>query len=159
MPDTKELAPDNAGVIIFPPLLYLIAIILGLMIGYIFPYHLLANNISILIGTLLFITGFTIISMAARKMNNNKTTINPSGTTTIIVKDGIYKFTRNPMYLSFTLIFIAILIMANAWWGMLMLIPLFLLVQKGIIEREERYLAKKFGGEYLNYKSKVRRWF
>ncbi|SOD97734.1 hypothetical protein [Spirosoma fluviale] len=46
----------------------------------------------------------------------------------------------------------------NAWWGLLLLIPLLVVVQKGIVEREEQYLIRKFGQDYLSYKAQVRRW-
>ena len=99
-----------------------------------------------------------ILLPAFRQMIRNKTTIHQGGTTTTIVSDGIYAHTRNPMYLALTLLYTGVCVMANAYWGLLLLIPLLILVQKGIIEREEHYLARKFGGEYLRYKVRVRRW-
>ena len=48
--------------------------------------------------------------------------------------------------------------MAHVWWGLLLLIPLLMVVQKGIIMREERYLTRKFSDEYSRYKARVRRW-
>jgi len=69
-------------------------------------------------------------------------------------------FTNTPeiRYLSLTLIFTGISIITNAWFSFVLLFPLLLICQKGIIEREEKYLTRKFGNEYLNYKEKVRRW-
>ena len=91
-------------------------------------------------------------------MIQHKTTIHPKGATTAIVSTGLYRYTRNPMYLSLTLIYMGVSVAINAWWGLLLLIPLLVVVQKGIIEQEEAYLSRKFGEEYLRYKAQVRRW-
>ena len=72
--------------------------------------------------------------------------------------DGPYWFTRNPLYLAATLIYAGIAVRFNALWAALLL-PLVLgVVQRGVIEREERYLERKFGEEYIRYKAQVRRW-
>ena len=154
----NESIPDNAGVIIFPPLLYFTALLSGLLVSYFFPYQLLPNPVAVIIGTLIALFSFFILRKAVGQLNKHKTTINPGGTTTAIVSKGIYKFTRNPMYVSFTLFYIGISIIFNSWGGLLLLIPLLLIVQKGIIKREERYLSQKFGNEYQGYKATVRRW-
>jgi protein-S-isoprenylcysteine O-methyltransferase Ste14 len=62
------------------------------------------------------------------------------------------------MYLGLTTIFIGISTITNAWFSFILLFPLLMICQKGIIEREEKYLTRKFGNEYLDYQSKVRRW-
>lgn len=151
--------PDQAGVIIFPPLLYLLFLAIGIILSIIFPTPILSNKTALIIGSILFAIGLSILIKAAGTLRKYKTTVNPSGATTTIVKEGIYQYTRNPMYVSFTLIYIAVSIMFNAWWGVLLLIPMLIIVQKGIIEREEKYLIQKFGEEYLSLKSKVNRWF
>ncbi len=110
------------------------------------------------IAIVLLIIAIVLLRRAVKALAIHKTTVNPSGTTTMIVTNGIYKYTRNPIYISFTLIFISVLIMTNSWWGFLLLIPLLFIVQKGIVEREEKYLIQKFGEEYKAYKNTVKRW-
>lgn len=100
-----------------------------------------------------------MLLLAFRQMIRNKTTIHPAGTTTTIVRNGLYAYTRNPMYIALSLLYIGVCVMTNAYWGLLLLGPLLIAVQKGIIEREEHYLTQKFGDEYLRYKGQVRRWF
>jgi protein-S-isoprenylcysteine O-methyltransferase Ste14 len=148
---------DNAGVIIFPPLLFLIAIAVGLAIRYTSGMHFMPYSIEIL-GWIPVSTGLIILLLAVNLFSKNHTTINPSGTSTTIVSSGIYKYTRNPMYLSFALIYAGIMIINQAGIGLLLLIPLLVIVRKGIIDREEIYLSKKFGSAYTEYKLKVRRW-
>ena len=67
-------------------------------------------------------------------------------------------FTRNPLYLSMTLIYGGITARANALPAALLLPLVLNLMRRGVIEREERYLERKFGEEYLGYKARVGRW-
>jgi len=91
-------------------------------------------------------------------MKQANTAINPAQPTTAIVSDGVFGLSRNPLYLSLTLLYIAISLLLGAFWALLLLLPLLVIVQIGVIEREEKYLERKFGDEYLLYKAQVRRW-
>lgn len=154
----KQENQDKAGVIIFPPLLYLINLTAGIAISYFFPYKFLSSNFATPTGIVIAIAGVALLIGAARTFVKNKNPVNPSGSTQLIISAGIYKYTRNPMYLGVTLFYTGISMLLNAWFSFVLLIPVLIVVQKGIIEREEKYLTRKFGNEYLNYKSKVRRW-
>ena len=158
---TKQIKhePDKAGVIIFPPLLFLLAILLSILIHYVLPTPLVPFPVALLIGITLLIVAVVILRSAVKTLLTQRTTVNPGGATTAVVKTGIFQFSRNPMYVSFTIIFMAVSIMLNAWYGMMLLIPLLMITQKGIIEREEKYLTQKFGEYYISYKRKVNRWF
>jgi len=134
--------PDKAGVIVFPPLLFACTLAVVIALGFIFPTLLLATKIAILFGAFLLIISFALLRTAIKTLIKHKTTVNPNGATTTIVKEGIYQYTRNPMYIAFTLIYISVLIMTNSWYGLLLLVPLLIVVQKGIIEREENTLSK-----------------
>lgn len=153
-----EPLPDRANVIAFPPLLFLGTFLVSLLLRFLFPTPLLPTTTALIIGLLVALAGVLLLLLGFREMRRHKTTINPSGVTTTIVSGGLYRHTRNPMYIALTVIYVGSSVAANAWWGFLLLIPLLLLVQKGIIEREETYLTRKFGDEYLRYKAKVRRW-
>lgn len=153
-----ESIPDRANVIVLPPLLFLGTFLVGLLLRFLFPTPLLHTATALLIGLPVALAGIVLLLLGFREMIRNKTTINPSGVTTTIVSGGPYRYTRNPMYIALTVIYSGGCIAVNAWWGFLLIIPLLLLVQKGIIEREETYLTRKFGDEYLGYKAKVRRW-
>jgi len=159
MTKQNENKPDKAQVIIFPPLLFMLTLALAISIGYIFPTPMLPTKLATIIVALLLIAAFVIIRTAVTALLKNQTTVNPNGTTTTIVKTGIYNHTRNPMYVAFTLAFVAISVMTNSWYGLTLIIPLLITVQKGIIEREEKYLTQKFGEDYLRYKNNVNRWF
>jgi protein-S-isoprenylcysteine O-methyltransferase Ste14 len=75
-----------------------------------------------------------------------------------IATEGPFRYTRNPGYLAMAMIYTGIASLANALWAVLLLPVALLVIQRGVIEREERYLEGKFGEEYLSYKEQVRRW-
>jgi protein-S-isoprenylcysteine O-methyltransferase Ste14 len=82
----------------------------------------------------------------------------PFNPSTRIVAHGLYRFTRNPMYIGFALRTLGLAILVDSAW-MLLSVPVGLvLIDRIVITREERYLERKFGDEYLNYKRRVRRW-
>ena len=86
------------------------------------------------------------------------TSSNPYKPVKHIATEGPFRYTRNPGYLSMAMIYTGIASLANALWAILLLPGALLVIQRGVIEREERYLERKFGEEYLRYKARVRRW-
>jgi protein-S-isoprenylcysteine O-methyltransferase Ste14 len=91
-------------------------------------------------------------------MKRAGTNVDPREPTTAIVTGGPYRFTRNPLYLSMTLVYAGITALANALPAALLLPAVLAFMRRGVIEREERYLERKFGDEYMDYKARVRRW-
>ena len=87
-----------------------------------------------------------------------ETNINPFKPTTSIVSTGPFRFTRNPLYLAMTLIYLGLTLVANTGWCFPLLIPVLLLIHFGVVAREERYLERKFGESYREYRLRVRRY-
>lgn len=71
---------------------------------------------------------------------------------------GPYRFTRNPGYVALALVFAGIAVLTGGVWILLMLVPTLVVIDRGVIAREERYLEESFGEEYRKYRSRVRRW-
>jgi len=82
----------------------------------------------------------------------------PTKPSSALVTSGIYRWTRNPMYLGMSLILGGIGLAAGSLWFLIALPIAMIAVTKLAIEREERYLAQLFGQPYLDYKARVRRW-
>jgi protein-S-isoprenylcysteine O-methyltransferase Ste14 len=120
--------------------------------------NLLPPVLANVLGGLSFILAVILAVLASRTMRQAGTNVNPSQPTTAIVSDGPFRFTRNPLYLSLTLLYSSISLLANALWPMLMLPIVLIIIERGVIAREERYLEDKFGEEYTHYKARVRRW-
>jgi protein-S-isoprenylcysteine O-methyltransferase Ste14 len=71
---------------------------------------------------------------------------------------GIYRITRNPMYVGLAILYLGITCFIGNWWNVILFPLLFIIVQAYIIKREERYLELEFGEQYNAYKETVRRW-
>jgi len=75
-----------------------------------------------------------------------------------LVTDGPFRYTRNPGYLGLAMFYAGIAVLRNALWAILLLPVVVYVIQREVIGREERYLERTFGEEYLVYKARVRRW-
>jgi protein-S-isoprenylcysteine O-methyltransferase Ste14 len=84
-------------------------------------------------------------------------TVRVGGPTTIVAA-GPDRFSRNPIYLAFTLLYAGVTVLANALWPGVLLPGVLMVLQRGVIEREERYRERRVGAEYRRYKPCVRRW-
>jgi protein-S-isoprenylcysteine O-methyltransferase Ste14 len=150
---------DNPGVIAPPPLIYAGALAASLLANRKLRLPiLLPRRLSRALGPPLFIGGFLVGLSGVREVRRAGSNVNPSRPVTAIVTGGPYRFTRNPMYLGFTLMYVGISALANALLPILLLPVVQQLMRRGVIEREERYMEGKFGDEYLEYKGRVRRW-
>jgi protein-S-isoprenylcysteine O-methyltransferase Ste14 len=149
---------DNPGVIAPPPLIYAGALAIGLLANRRYRLAFLPRGLSRVLGWPLIFGGLVIGTLGFREMKRAGTNVDPREPTTAIVTGGPYRFTRNPLYLSLTLIYGGITTLANALPAALLLPIVLAIMRRGVIEREERYLERKFGDEYLDYKGRVRRW-
>ena len=86
------------------------------------------------------------------------TAVEPWKPTTAIVTTGPYRLTRNPAYVGMALVYAGVALMSDALWVLAPLPIVIAIVDRGVIAREERYLERKFGPEYVDYKTRVRRW-
>ncbi len=99
-----------------------------------------------------------IVLMGTRRFQAAGTNIPPSLPTTALVIDGIYRRTRNPLYLGMTLVYLGLGVAAGSIWAIVLVVPLLWVINTGVVAREERYLERKFGDAYRAYKARVRRW-
>ena len=158
MSDDARETPDNPGVIAPPPLIYAGALAIGLLAHRLYPLPFLPRGLSRVLGWPLIVGGLVIGTLGFREMQRAGTNVDPREPTTAIVTRGPYQFTRNPLYLSMTLIYAGITALANTLPAALLLPAVLAVMRRGVIEREERYLERKFGDEYLDFKARVRRW-
>ncbi len=150
--------PDTAGIIAPPPLIYVSGWLFGWLLNKGYPITWLPDTLTWLLGTVLIVSGMLCGASAFRAMRRASTPVDPYSPTTAIVNAGVYRYSRNPLYLALTLFYIALTAITNMLWPLLLLPLVMLVIQRGVIVREERYLEKKFGEAYLQYKAKVRRW-
>jgi protein-S-isoprenylcysteine O-methyltransferase Ste14 len=154
----KEHTLDHAEVVAPPPLIYAGALLIGLLLHRAFPIAILPRSIARPVGVILIVINLVIGFPAFFTMRRAHTALNPAHPTTAIVRTGPFRYTRNPIYLSFAILYTGIAMLVNTLWPMLFLPFVLVLVNRGVIAREEQYLEQKFGEEYTQYKTQVRRW-
>jgi protein-S-isoprenylcysteine O-methyltransferase Ste14 len=155
---TQQQDSPSINKFVHPPILALGFIILGVVLGKFLPILPSLTGTLRVIGLPVAIIGFVVGLMGFFEIRRADTTLDPHGTVTTIVTSGIYRFTRNPMYLGFLMMVIGFPLASGSLWGVL-LAPFFILTMNGlVIEKEEAYLEKKFGEPYTSFKSRVRRW-
>jgi protein-S-isoprenylcysteine O-methyltransferase Ste14 len=87
-----------------------------------------------------------------------KTTLNPAGPASTLVTGGPFRFTRNPIYLGDTLMYLGLALLFGRRGPLLLLPGVLAALDRGVIRREERYLERRFGRQYRAYRARVRRW-
>ena len=149
---------QSTGLKIPPPIFYLTALLLGLVLHYFFPITLLSEVWKYSIGVALIVISFTIIPFVIIRYKKLNTPFDVRKPAKALIMDGPNHYSRNPGYLSLTLLYLGIgFILINIWiLGLSM--PVILVLDLWIIRREESHLEAVFGKEYIRYKSAVRRW-
>jgi protein-S-isoprenylcysteine O-methyltransferase Ste14 len=158
--DHKGQEPVNPRIFPLPPIVLLLFLAAGAGLQKLFPLSgRQAATESMIAGYGLMVLGFAIAVLAAREMARVRTAIHPGAAAAALVRTGVFRRSRNPIYLSFIFFMVGCgLAIANPW--MILLAPVLLLyLQERVIKREESYLTARFGPDYVEYRNKVRRWF
>ena len=149
---------DTPGVIAPPPLIYLGALGVGFALDAVTGDASMPSTITRPVGAALIVAGAGLMGTFVRAFGRARTPIDPYSPSEAIVTDGPYRLTRNPGYLGMSLMYAGIAIVSNAPWALVPLPVAIAVIDHGVIAREERYLERKFGARYTDYKRRVRRW-
>jgi protein-S-isoprenylcysteine O-methyltransferase Ste14 len=147
----------TAGVIAPPPVVFLGFLGLGFVLESLLPGAALPGWAQ-WGGAVVIVAGAALMISFELAFKRAGTDANPYRPSTALATDGPYRFSRNPGYLGMAITYIGITLAAEAPWALVMLVPAILVIQYGVIAREERYLERLFGEEYLSYKRATRRW-
>jgi len=150
--------PDNPGVIAFPPLIWLVNAVTSVVVHLFIRLSIMKYGLCLVCGMIFIMLAPALALSALRTMKAAGTNVLPSEPALTIVRDGPFRFTRNPMYLALCLLQVALGFFLNDWITLLFVVPLIVIFHYGVVLREERYLTAKFGEPYLQYKRDVRRW-
>ena len=157
-----EQASDHPNVVVMPPLLYAIALLVGiaaqLVVAIRVPVGAGGAGLRWLVGALLIGGGITVALAFSRAFQRTGQDRNPNTPTPSLITSGLYQYSRNPAYVSLTAIQLGLGLLLDNGWILLAAIPVVAIMQWGVIFREEAYLERTFGDEYRSYKSSVRRW-
>jgi protein-S-isoprenylcysteine O-methyltransferase Ste14 len=150
---------DTAGVIIRPPIAWVIAVLSGLALNWLLPLPFVPALVSaVRLGTVVFLLALALFGWAVATMTRAGSNVPTSQPAMTIVDGGPYRFTRNPVYLGMLLGLIGLAVALDSFWLLLTLVPFALVIRYGVVAREEAYLERKFGDVYRRYRSGVRRW-
>jgi protein-S-isoprenylcysteine O-methyltransferase Ste14 len=147
----------NLG-IMRPPFIYLGAIALGLLLHFAWPVRLVSRAVSVPLGAIGVLVAVALFLYAIRTFRTAGTPVPGNRPTTTIVRTGPYRCSRNPIYLSFSLLQLGVAFCVNSLWLLVTFMPAVALMSFAVIPREEQYLETRFPSDYLPYKASVRRW-
>jgi protein-S-isoprenylcysteine O-methyltransferase Ste14 len=157
-PAHDEQAPDVAGVLAPPPIFFVAGLAVGLLLDRLRPLPRLPRAARRGLGPPLIAAGAGLVLWSGATMHAAGTEAIPTRPSTVLVAHGPFSFTRNPIYLGFTLIYIGLALVLGRLPPLVLLPAVLAAFQKGVVEREERYLERRFGAPYRAYRQRVRRW-
>lgn len=145
---------DNPRVFLPPPVIFGGLLAFGLLIdGEPFRLELVP-----IIGSAMAAGGALLIVIALGLFRSGKTRPEPWQPASSLVSHGIYRFTRNPMYLGMALLSLGIAMAFSSLPGALLAVVALAIIDRAVVTREEAYLKRRFGQDYLDYMKRVRRW-
>jgi protein-S-isoprenylcysteine O-methyltransferase Ste14 len=149
---------DNPGIKVPPPLIYLLPLLLGLILDRKVHLPFLPGGIVRIVGWPLIVCGVLIGGWWRKTMRDADAPVRTDRPVPRLTTAGPFGYSRNPAYLSLAMIYTGIAALRNSLWAILLLPLVVSVIQREVIGREERYLERTFGEEYLAYKARVRRW-
>lgn len=155
-------ARDIPNVIVLPPLIPLAALGLGVLLDWLIPGYFLRVFLTfserLFLGGVLFAVGLALMLAGGHYFSLAKTNIPPYKPALHLVTDGLYAFVRNPMYVGFGFMLAGLGIAFASDWTLVLMIPAAIVLHRGVVLREERYLEAKFGDAYRQYMMRVPRY-
>lgn len=156
-PGTASADAANLG-LVRPPFVYLGSIALGLAVHYAWPARFVPRSAGTPFGAMLTLVAIGLFVTSVRTFRAVGTPVPGNRPTTAIVRTGPYRFSRNPIYLAFSLFQLGLSVWVNSLGLLITLIPAVAVMTLVVIPREERYLEARFPAEYSSYRAAVRRW-
>ena len=152
---------DTPGIYIPPPLIYIAIFFAAVPVQRFLPLDrtFFDTTTSKIIGLIVFLVGLVFIFPALQRFFRTKNTLVTIRPANSLQTTGIYAVSRNPMYIGLLLFYIGLSFIVGNWWNLVLLPFLVLIIQEYVIKREEKYLGRRFGQSYSDYRAKVARWF
>ncbi|MFF5292783.1 methyltransferase family protein [Paractinoplanes globisporus] len=156
---TSAEAQHGARVIFIPPPLYYAAGLAGGMaVNSVVSLPLGGRPATAIAGAVIVAFGLVAAVAGVAAVIRHRTTIVPHHPVTTLLTDGVYRLSRNPMYTGLAVVYLGLALLFGSWWPLALLPLVLVAVRQLVIRPEERYLARRFGRTYADYRSHVRRW-
>ncbi|WDP91921.1 MAG: isoprenylcysteine carboxylmethyltransferase family protein [Desulfobacter sp.] len=155
-----ETSQDNPGVTFMPPSVFFICLMAGGLLHVILPLELplLSGLWPRIAGVVFGAAGFGFMLLAHEKFKSVDTHVPTDQPAACCVSTGAYRFSRNPMYVGGSAFFLGLGAAAGSVWMLAAWLPLGIYLAAYVVPREEAYMERRFGEEYLAYCRTVRRW-
>ena len=153
-----DLKPDHPGIKIPPPLFYVLGLGLGAWLDHIVPLFHYPERPARIVAFICAVLWLAFAGNAMGLFRRANTSILPIRPANALVVTGIFRLTRNPMYVSLVFLYLAVALWFGLAWPLLLLPFVIAVLQFYVIKREERYLERRFGQSYRDYQARVRRW-
>ncbi len=159
MTNRNKTKPDTPAVHIPPPVIVVVLLLAGLGLNYYLKTTFgAATGWLKYLGFGLCIIGLGIALWCAILYRKAKTSILPHTKDSNMIETGPFARSRNPIYLSMLMVFVGVCLIVDAPAALMFIVPTYLALRYYVIAREEAYLTRRFGDEYISYQSRVRRW-
>ena len=155
-PGTED--KHGPGVRLHPPIIYAISILTGVGLGNIWPWAMPFEIYGRAYGSCVLVIAIGIAGWALYEFHHAETDVRPDKPDSALITGGPFNYTRNPLYIVLSLVQITVAMWLNNFWVLTLLPASIFVITQYAISREELYLEKLFGQDYLDYKSRVRRW-
>lgn len=149
---------DGPGIFLPPPLMFAAAVAVGVLVdGNVLQWRHVTHS-SQFAGIGVAVAGLALIIVSLGLFRRFHTRPEPWQPSTALIRSGIYRFSRNPMYLGMAVLSAGVALYFESIAAFILLAAVILVIDRYVIAREEAYLAETFGADYASYRAKVRRW-
>ena len=153
---------DHPDVIMFPPFIVMTVLVVAVALEWVVGLHFLQavawSGWQLYVGVALVLAAVALAGWAVRTFSRAGTNVSPHEPALHLATSGPYRFTRNPMYAAFVLLFVGVSLIFSLEWGIILTPVLALTLHFGVVLREEKYLTDKFGQPYRDFLGRTRRW-
>lgn len=160
--DLGGAAPDSesadGGRPLPPPVIYMGWVGVGFALDYIWPIAFVSGTARFVVGAALITLSVILFGVLLRHFLSAGTSFDHGKPTRVLLTTGLYARSRNPIYITLTLLMLGIATVADNVWMLAASVPAVWMIDRFVIRREEDFLERKFGDTYRRYKAAVRRW-
>ena len=141
-----------------PPVFLFAAIILMAVLHFLLPWVSLHLPLRWIPGIALAFIGVALNVLADGLFKRHGTTVKPFQESSTLITEGVFRFSRHPMYLGMVLILAGLAFLMCSLTPWIVIVGFAVLVEFVFIRPEESMMESAFGDEYRRYKSRVRKW-
>ena len=141
-----------------PPAYYAAGLGSGMLINLLVPLNVGGRPATTVVGLVTLVAGSALAGAGVAAVVRNRTTVVPHHRVAVLVQDGPYRLSRNPMYTGLGIAYLGAALLLNSWWPIVLWPLIMLIIDRLVIRPEERYLNERFGQAFLEYRTRARRW-